>query len=64
VLFLPAPAGAGMREVVLGYVLVSILTSGQAIAVVIASRAILIVADLLLAGVGAVLGRVRPSVGV
>jgi hypothetical protein len=64
VLFLPAPAGAGMREVVLGYVLVSILTSGQAIAVVIASRAILILADLLLAGVGAVLGRVRPSVGV
>lgn len=50
-LFLPAPAGAGMREVVLAYVLVAALTSGQVVAVVIASRVIILLADLLLAGI-------------
>ena len=50
ILFLPAPAGAGMREIVLGYVLVAVLTSGQVVAVVIASRVILVLADLLMAG--------------
>jgi uncharacterized membrane protein YbhN (UPF0104 family) len=48
-LFLPAPAGAGMREIVLAFVLVAALTSGLIVAVVIASRAIIAVADLLLA---------------
>ena len=50
VLFLPAPAGAGMREVVLGFVLLAALTSGQVVAVVIASRVILFLGDLALAG--------------
>jgi uncharacterized membrane protein YbhN (UPF0104 family) len=50
-LFLPAPAGAGMREIVLGYVLVTSLTSGQVVAVVIASRVIVLLADLVLAGI-------------
>lgn len=50
VLFLPAPAGAGLREIVIGYVLVGVLTSGQVIAVIIASRAIILFADLLMAG--------------
>lgn len=50
VLFLPAPAGAGMREIVLAYVLAAALTSGQVIAVVVASRVIILLADLLLAG--------------
>jgi uncharacterized membrane protein YbhN (UPF0104 family) len=49
VLFLVAPAGAGFREVVLGYVLVAVVTSGQAVAVVIASRVLLIAVDLILA---------------
>lgn len=49
VLFLPAPAGAGLREIVLAYVLVAVLTSGQVVAVVIASRVILLLADLLMA---------------
>jgi hypothetical protein len=49
VLFLIAPAGAGFREVVLGYVLVAVVTSGQAVAVVIASRVLLILVDLILA---------------
>jgi hypothetical protein len=58
-LFLPAPAGAGMREVVLGFVLVTALTSGQVVAVVIASRVIVLLADLLLAGVFSLIGRSR-----
>ena len=41
VLFVPAPAGAGIREVVLVLVLSTILSTGQALAVVLASRAIL-----------------------
>jgi hypothetical protein len=53
VLFLPAPAGAGMREVVLGYVLAAVLTGGQVVAVVIASRVLLILVDLLLAAAAA-----------
>ncbi|MEP7192279.1 MAG: lysylphosphatidylglycerol synthase domain-containing protein [Actinomycetota bacterium] len=56
-LFLPAPAGAGMREIALGYVLVAALTSGQVLAVVVASRVILLLADLLLAGVFSLIGR-------
>jgi len=55
-LFLPAPAGAGMREIVLGYVLVAALTSGQVLAVVIASRVIVLLADLLLGGMFSVTG--------
>jgi uncharacterized membrane protein YbhN (UPF0104 family) len=54
VLFLPAPAGAGLREIVLGYVLVAVLTSGQVVAVVVASRVILLLADLLMAGLLAI----------
>lgn len=48
-LLIPVPAGAGLREVALLLVLRSILGPGQALAVVVASRALLIVADLLLA---------------
>jgi uncharacterized membrane protein YbhN (UPF0104 family) len=57
VLFIPAPAGAGVRDVVLSLVLRSVLTTPQALAVVVASRAILIAADLALAGVAAVAPR-------
>jgi glycosyltransferase 2 family protein len=53
ILFLPAPAGAGPREVVLAYVLGTVLASSAAVAVVIASRVILIGADLVVAAVGA-----------
>jgi hypothetical protein len=53
VLFLPAPAGAGVRDVILTLVLTANLTGGQALAVVVASRAILVVADLALAGAAA-----------
>lgn len=57
VLFIPAPAGAGLRELVLGLVLVAVVTSGQAVAVVVASRVLLIVVDVILAGGAAVAGR-------
>ncbi|MEP7019610.1 MAG: lysylphosphatidylglycerol synthase domain-containing protein [Pseudonocardiales bacterium] len=53
VLFVPAPAGAGVRDAVLALVLSSTLNSGQALAVVVASRAILILADVLLAAAAA-----------
>jgi hypothetical protein len=59
VLFLPAPAGAGMREVVLGFVLATVLHSGQVVAVVVASRVILLLGDLVLAAAAAALPR-RP----
>jgi hypothetical protein len=53
VLFIPAPAGAGIRDVVLVLVLSSVLTSGQALVVVVASRVVLVLADLALAGAAA-----------
>jgi hypothetical protein len=53
VLFVPAPAGAGVRDVILVLVLSAQLAAGPALAVVVASRVLLIVVDLLLAGVAA-----------
>ena len=60
VLFIPAPAGAGIRDVVLVLVLREVLPTGEALAVVIASRVILIGCDLLLAGGAVLSGRRRP----
>jgi uncharacterized membrane protein YbhN (UPF0104 family) len=65
VLFIPAPAGAGVRDVILALELRAVLTSGQALAVVVASRALLIFVDLVLAGVAGLGGvadrkRTRP----
>lgn len=57
VLVLPAPAGAGPRDVALALVLASVLAGPAVLAVVVASRVILIAADLLLAAVGALAGR-------
>jgi hypothetical protein len=50
VLFIPAPAGAGVRDVVLGLVLGSVMPAGKALAIVLASRVIAVVCDLLAAG--------------
>jgi hypothetical protein len=62
VLFIPAPAGVGPRDLVLGYVLVGVLTHGEILAVVLASRVILILVDLLLAAVASVTApRMRTS---
>jgi len=61
VLFIPAPAGAGIRDIVLKLVLGVILTSGQALAVVVASRVILILCDVSLAAAASTLLRNRPK---
>jgi uncharacterized membrane protein YbhN (UPF0104 family) len=53
VLFIPAPAGAGVRDVILSLVLRATLSGGQALAVVVASRALLILVDLALAAIAA-----------
>jgi uncharacterized membrane protein YbhN (UPF0104 family) len=63
VIAIPVPAGAGIRELVLGYALVAVLTSGQVVAVVVASRVILILGDVLLALLAAVGRRHRAGVG-
>lgn len=53
ILFVPAPAGAGVRDVVLVLVLGSILPTGQALAVVLASRVIAVASDVLAAALAA-----------
>lgn len=61
VLFIPAPAGAGVRDVVLTLVLGSIVSSGVALEIALMSRVVLIACDLLLAAVAAAWpGRHRP----
>lgn len=56
-LFVIAPAGAGVREVVLAAGLASSLAAGPVVLLVIASRLLLTVGDLLWAGIGVLLGR-------
>ena len=55
--FIPAPAGAGIREAVLVLTLGPIVGTTPAVTVALASRVLLLVADVLLAGIGAVLQR-------
>ncbi len=57
VLFIPAPAGAGIRDVILVLVLSAPLGAGPALGVVIVSRVLLIIGDLLLAGVAGAMRR-------
>jgi hypothetical protein len=49
VLAIPVPAGAGIREVVLGLVLSRVMPPGTALAVVVSSRVLLTLADVALA---------------
>jgi len=56
-LFIPAPAGAGVREVVLALVLSSSLTYPQALTVAVASRVTLIGCDLALAAFSTLVSR-------
>ncbi len=58
-LFPLAPAGAGVRDAVLTLSLAPTIGYTRALAVALASRVILVVADVLLAALGAALGRVR-----
>ena len=57
ILFIPAPAGVGLREVVLILVLRSVLGSGPALAVVVAARVLLIACDLTLAALAMAIRR-------
>jgi uncharacterized membrane protein YbhN (UPF0104 family) len=55
VIFIPAPAGAGIRDVALVAALSSGLGATDALAAALASRVMLVVVDLVLAGLGAVI---------
>ncbi|MEI7058401.1 lysylphosphatidylglycerol synthase domain-containing protein [Nocardioides sp. CCNWLW239] len=55
--FIPAPAGAGIREALLALTLGPIIGAPEALTVALASRVLLLVADVVLAALGAVVGR-------
>lgn len=57
ILLIPAPAGAGAREVVLAYVLGAVMSGGAALAVVVASRVLAIATDICVAVVGVGISR-------
>lgn len=59
ILFIPAPAGAGIRDVVLTLVLESRLPPGPALAVVVLARVIIIASDLIVALAASSVGRRR-----
>jgi hypothetical protein len=52
ILLIPAPAGAGAREVVLAYVLGTVMSGGAALAVVVASRVLSMLTDACVAAIG------------
>ena len=56
VLFIPAPAGGGIREIALLLALSSLVSHDQGLAIAIVSRVTLIVVDLTLAGLAALVG--------
>lgn len=58
-----APAGAGIREVILVFGLAPYMTAGEALLVVLLSRLVMTVADFLWAGAAALQARSRPSKG-
>jgi glycosyltransferase 2 family protein len=59
ILFIPAPAGAGIRDVVLTLALSSAMSAGEAVTVVIASRVVLVACDLSAAALVQLVGRRR-----
>jgi hypothetical protein len=62
-IFIPAPAGAGVREAVLVATFAPQIGTPEALAVALASRVLLLLADVALAGVGAAVrsGRSKPT---
>jgi hypothetical protein len=60
-LFVIAPAGAGVREFVLALTLSSALPTGPVVLLVIASRLLITVADVIWAALGVLLGRAHAS---
>jgi hypothetical protein len=63
-IFIPAPAGAGVREAVIVATLADLIGSSGALAVALASRVLLVLADVLLAAGAGLLGRRSSAVGV
>lgn len=63
VAFIPAPAGAGVRDAVLVLTLTPSIGSTSALAAALASRVLLVVADLVLAAAGAAVPSGTPRVG-
>jgi uncharacterized membrane protein YbhN (UPF0104 family) len=61
ILFIPAPAGAGLRELILVVVLKPDLGTGGALAIVVASRVLLVIADLVLAAASLAIGHRAPK---
>ena len=55
--FIPAPAGAGIRDAILALTLGPIVGTDAAVTIALASRLLLLIADVVLAGVGALLTR-------
>lgn len=55
--FIPAPAGAGIRDAILALTLGPLIGTTNAVTIALASRILLLVADVALAGVGALLTR-------
>lgn len=55
--FIPAPAGAGIRDAILALTLGPIIGTTNAVTIALASRVLLLLADVALAGVGALLTR-------
>lgn len=60
-LFVPAPAGAGVREVAFVLTLGPVVSAPLALLIALLSRVILIVSDVVLAGIGAAGGSWRPA---
>ena len=61
ILFIPAPAGAGIRDAVLVATLTPTINATNALAVALVSRAMLIGVDLLLAGLALLLPTIVPT---
>ncbi|MBO0841843.1 MAG: flippase-like domain-containing protein [Nocardioides sp.] len=55
--FIPAPAGAGIREIILGATLAPFVPTGAPAVIALASRVLLLLSDIVLAALGALLGR-------
>lgn len=60
-IFIPAPAGAGIRDAVLVATFTPQIGATNALAVALASRVLLVVADVVLAAAGAIAARVQRS---
>lgn len=61
IVFIPAPAGAGIRDAVIVTFLGPQVGAANALAIALASRVVLVIADVVLAGLGLIVGRLSRS---